>query len=188
VSGDFIEVPDAQHEEIAHLIEVEIGGCGHIADVLCPCNPRLVPVQNLGSKPYFALACRHYEPQIARCAWARGGSRCSRTGAASECRWGTGPATAWRKSDGGRRRGHGVRQNHGAAYRHRGCLQSRDGTEAELGGGEIREGEGNGVIKDVRTRFPASRKPEASWRAPLLWRKQTKAISTKQTHTEETNQ
>lgn len=60
MSGDFIKVPDAQHEEIVHLIEVEISGFGHIADVLCPCNPSLVPVQNLGGKPYFALACRHY--------------------------------------------------------------------------------------------------------------------------------
>jgi hypothetical protein len=63
VSRDFIEVPDAQHEEIVHLMEVESGRYGHIADVLCPCNPRLVPVQSLGSKPNFELACRHYEPE-----------------------------------------------------------------------------------------------------------------------------
>lgn len=63
MSGDFIEVPDALHEEIVHLMEAEIGGYGHIADVLCPCNPRLLPVQNFGSKPYFALACRHFKPQ-----------------------------------------------------------------------------------------------------------------------------
>jgi hypothetical protein len=37
--------------------------------------------------------------KIVRCAWARGGSRCSRTGTASECRWGTGHATAWRRSE-----------------------------------------------------------------------------------------
>jgi hypothetical protein len=61
VSGDFIEVPDAQHEDIVHLIEVESGRRGHIADVLCPCKPRLLPVQNLGSEPNFELACRHYE-------------------------------------------------------------------------------------------------------------------------------
>ena len=58
MSVDFIEVPDKTHDDILHLMETE----EHIADVLCPCRPRLIPVKSFGNSPRFTLACRHYEP------------------------------------------------------------------------------------------------------------------------------
>jgi hypothetical protein len=59
MSVDFKEVPDKTHDEVLHLMETD----EHIADVLCPCGPRLIPVKSFGNSPSrFTLACRHYEP------------------------------------------------------------------------------------------------------------------------------